>query len=1370
MMRSLFIFLSFLLSTMGLFAEDAPKTYRPLHYLSADKQIYHPGETVYFRDVVLDGQTNYPLSDDLTQSGSFRWQLKGPREEEVTAGMVSYDASVGAITWEIPGDAVGGIYTLRVFTEEGEGAPTERKFEVRNYRAPRIRTQIDFLKRGYLPGEEITAVISFQRAEGEALEKPVVSAMAILDGELIYDVEELPIDGNVATATFTLPKEITDGDGTLNFTVMDGGILEAAGKTIPILLENYSVDFYPEGGYLICGVPNRLYVEARQKNGIGADIQGKIVEKDTQKTVAEFNAIFDGRGIAEIIPQEGKAYQLVVKNDQTLNVRTFDLPAPTPGVTISATKEVYAFSDPIELALRQSPTGAKDAAYATLSKRDTELAKIELKEDQEKFTLNAGEAEGVLIATLFAKDGTPLAERLIFRLPKFRVHTAIEGLDNTYTPGDKVKLTLKTTDDAGTPVAANVGLTITDASVADMIDRRDIAPRLPAMVYLENEVKDFADAGDYFDPEDKLSSTKIDLLLGTQGWRRFVLVRKVEIAELYPDALKRILAPSMVLMPRFHRPRMLFKGARMRNGAVEDDMVMAEEEVFDGVMLMAAGPEPRMMAMDAVEFGAVNGPLPQPAPIPMADAPAEDVMMDVAEAKAVAPFMEAPARVVGGALRAPRRPEIWVREYAHKARQERKPGDRVDFTETIYWSANTQTDPRTGKAEISFELPDTIGAFQVKADAFGNNGALGEYTAELKSVQAFYTEVKLPLFLTTGDQAFLPITLVNSTKEPLVGVNVVVDCGEKLRVVDKPSLGANTLAPGERRVVFARVEAAAPGEATVAVRAIAGGNADAVTRKLSVLSPLFPFTEAAGALISEDSPLLFRLTIPGKVENGSQRVTAQLYTSPAATMEAALNALLQHPHGCFEQTSSTNYPLVMAQQYFLSHSGCDPANVAKAKELLDEGYKKLVSFECSKKGYEWFGADPGHEALSAYGLMEFADMAKVMPVDQTMINETKTWLLNRRDGKGGFLRNEAALDSFGRAPEKTTNAYIVWSLLESGENPDTLRKEIDAVAKMAAESDDDYLKALAANILWLAKDQAGAERFADMLAKDLQQDGTLAHPGPTITCSGNLSQTLECAALAALAWVRCGGKYAAPTQAVMKMLAESCQAGKFGSTQSTVLVLKAINAYDAAFAKPKAPGKAQLYLDGQPFGNPVEFTEKSTGILALPDCGLALTPGEHTLEIRLEGKSELNGSVKVDGMTKQANNAGTLKLETALDRESAQEGEPLQLDVRLINTSPEAGQMPLAVVAIPGGLEPRHEQLQELVKAGRIAAYECINNEVVLYWRGINGNETLSVPIALTAAIPGEYTAAASRAYLYYTDEAKFYQEGTRVSILPAKR
>ena len=38
------------------------------------------------------------------------------------------------------------------------------------------------------------------------------------------------------------------------------------------------------------------------------------------------------------------------------------------------------------------------------------------------------------------------------------------------------------------------------------------------------------------------------------------------------------------------------------------------------------------------------------------------------------------------------------------------------------------------------------------------------------------------------------------------------------------------------------------------------------------------------------------------------------------------------------------------------------------KANLKEGYTKLIGFETSTKGYEWFGTSPGHEALTGYGL------------------------------------------------------------------------------------------------------------------------------------------------------------------------------------------------------------------------------------------------------------------------------------------------------------------------------------------------------------------------------------------------------------------
>src|SRR5205085_8419057 len=108
----------------------------------------------------------------------------------------------------------------------------------------------------------------------------------------------------------------------------------------------------------------------------------------------------------------------------------------------------------------------------------------------------------------------------------------------------------------------------------------------------------------------------------------------------------------------------------------------------------------------------------------------------------------------------------------------------------------------------------------------------------------------------------------------------------------------------------------------------------------------------------------------------------------------------------------------------------------RAEDLLNRGYQKLTSFECQKpaggrEGYEWFGGvAPPHEALTAYGLMQFKDMAQVHPVDQEMIERTRSYLLSRRLPGGGFARNTRALDTFGRAPQHITDAYIIWALTE----------------------------------------------------------------------------------------------------------------------------------------------------------------------------------------------------------------------------------------------------------------------------------------------------------------------------------------------------
>jgi alpha-2-macroglobulin-like protein len=44
---------------------------------------------------------------------------------------------------------------------------------------------------------------------------------------------------------FKLPKDISVGNGTLSCVIEDGGVLETASKTIPILLQSLNVKIYP---------------------------------------------------------------------------------------------------------------------------------------------------------------------------------------------------------------------------------------------------------------------------------------------------------------------------------------------------------------------------------------------------------------------------------------------------------------------------------------------------------------------------------------------------------------------------------------------------------------------------------------------------------------------------------------------------------------------------------------------------------------------------------------------------------------------------------------------------------------------------------------------------------------------------------------------------------------------------------------------------------------------------------------------------------------------------------------------------------------------------------------------------------------------
>ena len=77
----------------------------------------------------------------------------------------------------------------------------------------------------------------------------------------------------------------------------------------------------------------------------------------------------------------------------------------------------------------------------------------------------------------------------------------------------------------------------------------------------------------------------------------------------------------------------------------------------------------------------------------------------------------------------------------------------------------------------------------------------------------------------------------------------------------------------------------------------------------------FPFEKAFGGLLGAKASThtVTHSRIGGA---GQHRGAGAVYPTPLANLTEALARLIQEPSGCFEQTSSTSYPLTMAQQYF----------------------------------------------------------------------------------------------------------------------------------------------------------------------------------------------------------------------------------------------------------------------------------------------------------------------------------------------------------------------------------------------------------------------------------------------------------------------
>ena len=697
-----------------------------------------------------------------------------------------------------------------------------------------------------------------------------------------------------------------------------------------------------------------------------------------------------------------------------------------------------------------------------------------------------------------------------------------------------------------------------------------------------------------------------------------------------------------------------------------------------------------------------------------------------------------------------------VREFPKPRHSADYSGPRTDFRDTLLWAPRVLTDA-TGVATTTFPLSDAVATFTVSAEA-ASQGDLGRAEAQIATQLPFSMSVRLPVEVSAGDRLQLPVSLTSGEPVP-VTVSVACALGDLLTEGARPG---DVVVPAEGKArLFIPIDVA-DGSATsrIAVTADAEGLQDAETRELTVVPRGFPrASHRSGRLSSTASH-----TIELEPELQSIRGSITFHPDPLSSLEKGMAAMIRQPHGCFEQVSSANYPNVLVLRYLQSRGKARPGVVRTARSALERGYSKLAGYEVPGGGFDWYGRAPAHEELTAYGLLQFADMRRVHKgIDGELLGRAGAWLKTRSDGRGGFLKAARAWN-FRGASESLRTAYITYGVASAGvaADPEALAHS----ASLARKSSDPYLLALASSTLMSSPGKEGAGRSAAGRLPAMQGEDGAWLGAVSITHSGEYGRRVETTALAVLALSQAGGQEAAVDRGVQWLHANR-RGARWGSTQSTILALRALVAHAEANPPSTEPATVTVLVNGARAGS---ATYDSTTSKAIVIGGLEehLVSGANRIELKHSGQGKLPYALSVRSRSRQPADhpQAPLKLTTSLSKAQVPLGEPVRVDATVVNTSGEDVANPLIRLGLPAGLSAQTWQLQKLRDEQEIAAFETLGRDIVLYLDGMKQGQTKTIALDLLAEIPGTTTGPASTVYPYYSDDERTWAPELSIEVL----
>ena len=356
-------------------------------------------------------------------------------------------------------------------------------------------------------------------------------------GNSVVD-QVVALDNGASAGAIQIPEELEPGNYLLraftDFQIEIGeeaffykklkiskleSFVESTKQAVLTMPEEIYMDFLPEGGMLLEGQKNTLALKVTDAFGKGVPLEGEILDSQGS-AVAVFKTSYKGMGSFDFIPVKGESYTARTAAYPDFNYLFNDI--VKEGIKIeyeTEDRDILHF----QVVTNASSFYGRTYYFAILHHGDVIFYKKFIpKKGIFPITVNKDALPaGINRMVLMDEQLLPISERLYFSSNYQINKIKIKSDKQAYETRSKVRLRLSDGKELEDDSWSNLSMTVVD----EFSESRD-GPSMNILSWLliNSELKGQTESPlEYFSEDPELaSSSKLDLLMLTQGWSRYV--------------------------------------------------------------------------------------------------------------------------------------------------------------------------------------------------------------------------------------------------------------------------------------------------------------------------------------------------------------------------------------------------------------------------------------------------------------------------------------------------------------------------------------------------------------------------------------------------------------------------------------------------------------------------------------------------------------------------------------------------------------------------------------------------------------------------------------------------------------------------------